>query len=199
MRPTRGVCGAAPNRRTLWIRDVLEPPTQPVLMTTVDRSEDGVAGTRRELAHLGDRLREAEPAGASYLLEGCAGSGKSLLLEEARRSAAAADSASPRPAQPGDDAGAMTPLWSALFDGAIPVLDRVLQDLGPIHRAGTVGRASSGAHLEQVSGRRPRADLPGTTPTDGRGDAAAVRVLTRRLRGSPVRVDARLLGASGVF
>ncbi len=97
-------------------------------VTTLRRSGLIVRGRESQMDAIRRRLRDAENgSGSVILLEGRAGFGKSLLLEETARGATGFRVGSSR-AFPGDDGGSMAPLLAALFGSASPLIDRKLID-----------------------------------------------------------------------
>jgi DNA-binding CsgD family transcriptional regulator len=157
--------------------------------------DDRVAGTpvlrgrEAEVFTIARRLRDAKAGRGSILLvEGRTGFGKTRLLEEARRSAAAAGlGVGFGAALEGDDAVSMAPLLAALFDGPTPVLDR--RNVADVRSL--ADRTSWLVHhlealLEQVARRSPVVLCLDDAQWADRETAAAVRILAQRLSDLPI-------------
>ncbi len=150
---------------------------------------------------IGRVLRDAENgSGSVILVEGPAGSGKTLLLEEAARVAARFRVGSSC-AFAGDDAGSMAPLLAALFGSGSPLLDPTLladARFVPTETIDSVDWLEDA--LATAARQRPLLVTIDDAHCIDRGTAAALRILSGRLAKVPivwmlaVRSSASVLG-----
>ena len=136
---------------------------------------------------IGRRLRDAENgSGSVILVEGRAGFGKSLLLEEAARGAAGFRVGSSC-AFPGDDAGSMAPLLAALFGSASPLLDPSLLEDARFVPTDTIDSIDwLEDALAAAARQRPLVVSIDDAHWIDRGTAAALRILPDRLAKLPI-------------
>jgi predicted ATPase len=127
---------------------------------------------------IGRRLRDAgNGSGSVILVEGRAGLGKSLVLEETARGAAGFRVGSSC-AFSGDDAGAMAPLLAALFGSASPLLDPTLLDGERFVPTGAIDSIDwLGDALAATARQRPLVVSIDDAHWIDRGTAAALRIL----------------------
>ena len=133
------------------------------------------------------RVRDAElGSGSVILVEGRAGFGKSLVVEQTARGAAGFRVGSSR-AFSGDDVGSMVSLLAALFGGESPLLDPTLLDGERFVSAGTIDCIDwLEDALAAAAGPRPLlVSIDDAHWMDG-GSVAALRMLPERLSKLPI-------------